>query len=316
MGNARTFLIAWLRARSAGGKLLLRLEDLDHPKVKSTAAEEAYRDLSWLGLDWDAGPVSSYPPFKGVAAANTDPYVQSNRMPYYSALMNDLKAKKRVYPCICTRRELESFQSAPNSGEDLLERRYPGTCRGRFIDAASARDVAGRAPGWRFAVEDGATTIFRDGVQGTQESVLSEWSGDFLIARGEKPGYQLAVVADDHDMGVTEVVRGDDLLASTHRQIALYQVFDWLPPAFFHVPLVVGQDGRRLAKRHGDTRIGVLRQSGAGPERVLGWLAWSCGWLDKPREVDLAEIMKLHDFTRMSRERVVLKQDDMVWMGF
>ncbi len=299
LGNARTFLIAWLRARRAGGRLLLRLEDLDHPKVKPAAAEGAYLDLRWLGLDWDGDAVA-----------------QSSRLGVYEAVLRDLLARGLVYPCVCSRRDVESVQSAPNAGEDLRESRYPGLCRGRFSSVEEAAAAAGREPGLRFRVADGAEYPFVDGFAGAREGSLDLWSGDFLIARGLRAGYQLAVVIDDHAMGVTEVVRGDDLLASTERQLALYDALGWTPPAFFHVPLVVGGDGRRLAKRHGDTRVCVLRERGDSPLRVLGWLAWSCGWIDRPREIALAEILEICDFSLLPRVPVVPGDAEKEWMGF
>lgn len=304
LGNARTFLVAWLRARKAGGRILLRLEDLDHPRVKPGTAREVYDDLAWLGLDWDEGPT-------GVPG---DPYVQSNRLPLYARILEGLRRSGRIYPCVCTRKEVETLQSAPNAGEDLRETRYPGRCRGRYPDAETARRESGREPGWRFVVEEGVETRFDDAGMGGQRSVLSEWSGDFLVARGDRAGYQLAAAADDHDMGVTEVVRGDDLLPSTHRQLALYRALGWEAPRFCHLPLVVGPDGRRLAKRHGDTRLSVLRARG-GPERLLGWLAWTAGWLDRPRETSLAEVAERCDFSRMPRERIAVGPEDFSWLG-
>lgn len=320
LGNARTFLVAWLRARRAGGRLVLRLEDLDHPKVKPDAARDAYLDLRWLGLDWDEGPAGSFPPALDDPAYRPmpdDPFVQSNRQTLYRREMDRLRAMGALYPCVCTRKELDGYLSAPNAGEDLRERRYPGVCRDRFVGEDDAvRAAGGREPGWRFRVPDGMVAAFDDGFRGRQESALSEWSGDFLVARGDRAGYQLAVVVDDHAMGVTEVVRGDDLLPSTHRQLALYQALGYEPPAFFHLPLVVGPDGRRLAKRHGDTRIGVLRAAGMGPERVLGWLARSCGWVEELREISLAEIGEKCDFSMLPREPIVASSADMRWLGF
>lgn len=312
LGNARTFLVAWLRARRAGGRLILRLEDLDHPKVKPAAADQAYRDLHWLGLDWDAGPVASRP----AGADADDRYIQSHRQDRYAEVLRVLEGRGLVYPCVCTRKDLDACLSAPNAGEDLKERRYPGVCRGRFGSIAEASSFSGRDPGLRFRVTDGEETCFVDGFYGQQRSVLSEWSGDFLFGRGERAGYQLAVVVDDHDMGVTEVVRGDDLLPSTHRQLALYRALGWDAPLFYHLPLVVGEDGRRLAKRHGDTRLSVLREAGHNPDRVLGWLAASCGWGDGLREMSLAEIMETCDFSVIPRQPVVVRQDALAWMGF
>jgi len=299
LGNARTFAIAWIRARQAGGRLLFRLEDLDHPKVKPAAAEQAYRDLAWLGLDWD-----------------NDPVVQSERLGLYRDMLSRLRNAGKIYPCICTRKELDSLQSAPNAGEDMVERRYPGTCRGRFANADEAMAASGKEAAWRFLVDEGAVTTFVDGVHGAQSSVLSEWSGDFPVARGDRAGYQLAVVVDDHAQCVTEIVRGDDLLPSTHRQLALYNAFGWRPPAFYHVPLVVGPDGRRLAKRHGDTRLSVLRERGVGPEKALGWIAASCGWVSGRCAMTMDEVLACADCSRMPSERVVVQPDDLAWMGF
>ncbi len=325
LGNARTFLVAWLRARLSGGKLLLRLEDLDHPKVKPHAAKQAYLDLAWLGLDWDEGPAASFPPYDDLPLGG-DPYVQSQRLAFYQTLLDDLKARGLIYPCVCTRKDLENSASAPNGGEDLLEKRYPGTCRERFTVAGGAYvsdpvpvGADGRGVGWRFKVNPGEAISFVDGFAGPGGGVLSEWSGDFVIARGDRAGYQLAVVADDHAMGVTEVVRGDDLLASTQRQLVLYRTFAWPPPAFFHLPIVAGPDGRRLAKRHGDTRLSVLRERGEGPDRVLGWLAWSCGWTDGLREISLAEIREratTRGFAGIPREKIIVSPDALHWLGF
>lgn len=312
LGNARTFLVAWLRARRAGGRLILRLEDLDHPKVKPEAAADCYRDLAWLGLDWDEGPAASF----GRPERGDDPCVQSRNLEYYRGILERWRREGRVYPCVCARRDLENLQSAPNAGEDLAERRYSGACRGRFADAGEAVRLSGREPAWRFRIDDAAETRFVDGFSGDRISRLGEWSGDFVVARGDRPGYQLAVVADDARQGVSEVVRGDDLLPSTHRQLLLYHALGVEAPAFYHVPLVVGPDGRRLAKRHGDSRLGELRRRGLGPERVLGWLAWSCGWLAAAREASLAEIAVAADFSRMPRTRVVAGSDALRWIGF
>lgn len=313
LGNARTFLLAWLRARRAGGRVLLRLEDLDHPKVKPHAARQAYLDLVWLGLDWDEGPAGSYPPYAETPAS--DPYVQSHRRDLYAAVLRGLAARRLIYPCVCTRRDLEDLHSAPNAGDDLREKRYPGTCRDRFADADAAFAASGREASWRFRVGEALVTSFDDAVAGRQESSLAEWSGDFAVARGDSAGYQLAVVVDDHAMGVTEVVRGDDLLPSTHRQLALYSALAYTPPRFCHLPLVVGPDGRRLAKRHGDSRLSVLREAGHGPERVLGWIGWSCGWLDTLRESSVDELARLCDFARLAREKAVVTRDILSWLG-
>jgi glutamyl-tRNA synthetase len=266
LGNARTYLITWLTARSQGGRVLLRIEDIDSPRVKPGADAQAIEDLCWLGLDWDLGPV-----------------VQTSRVPLYRAALSRLQAGEFVYPCTCTRADVEEAASAPH-----LDREgpvYPGTCAHRKVsDAASLTQPYC----WRFRLPE-ATPTFTDRFLGRVALDLHQLGGDFVVWKAPRPGpggvplpespaYQLAVVVDDADAGVTEVVRGDDLVPSTPRQLLLYSALGWAPPTFVHVPLVVGTDGRRLAKRHGDTRLSALRAAGIIPEVVLGLLAWSCGW--------------------------------------
>mgnify|MGYP001047022052 CR=1 FL=1 len=284
LGNARTFLIAWLEARARGGRVILRMEDLDHPKVKPGAAHAALADLRWLGLDWDEGPDVGGP---------HAPYVQSQRIEHYAAALAALQAKGRVYPCACTRRDVAAGQSAPHAGDTGPV--YGGHCRGRFPDypaaarhrnatfgaqalAPSVRDGdVNRLPAWRFIPK--GITEFPDGFHGVQRDHVATSTGDFVIARhANGAGYMLAVVVDDAGMGITEVVRGDDLLPATHLQLQLYRALELRAPRFVHVPLVVSEDGKRLAKRHGDTRIETLRQSGIDAATVVGLLAWWCGW--------------------------------------
>ena len=261
LGNARTFLIAWLRARACGGRVIFRMEDLDHPRDKPGAAAAAVEDLKWLGFNWD------------------EEYVQSERKDLYREALERLHRDGRVYPCTCSRKDVENAQSAPHAGEQLF---YPGTCRGRFASWAEAADaIAPRTPCWRFRVPDGTIVRFDDVFAGPFEQDVSRTLGDFPVARDAfGAGYTLAVAVDDALMGVTEVVRGDDLLAATPAQILLYRALGYEPPAFCHVPLVVGTDGRRLAKRHGDTRIASYRAAGRTPEQLLGQLAATCGWGD------------------------------------
>ena len=271
LGNVRTFMIAWLRARSLGGRIIMRMEDLDHPKDKPGAAAAAIEDLRWLGFDWD------------------DEYVQSERKALYREALEKLVGKGLVYPCVCTRKDVESAQSAPHAGEQL---HYPGTCRGRFATWHEAFDFSGRAPCWRFRVGEGEQVEFDDAFAGRFSERVAERLGDFPIARDEfGAGYTLAVVVDDAAMGVTEVIRGDDLLAATPAQILMQRTLGLPTPAYCHVPLVVGADGRRLAKRHGDTRISSYREAGVAPERVIGALAASCGWIGKGESVSLKSLL-------------------------
>jgi glutamyl-tRNA synthetase len=269
LGNARTFLLNWLAVRAAGGSLPLRIEDLDGPRVKPGAAALALEDLRWLGLGWDG-----------------EPLLQSSRAAAHAAALDLLRQRGLVYPCVCTRREVETSRSAPQEGDAGTP--YPGTCRGRFPDAEAARAATGREPAWRFAVPEDREVAFEDGFRGPVRDVPARSSGDFVVAkRTGEAAYQLAVVVDDAFQGVDLVVRGDDLLPSTPLQILLHEALGLAPPRYVHLPLVRGSDGRRLAKRHGDTRVARYRGAGAPPERVIGLLAsWS--GLGPLREVSAA----------------------------
>ena len=300
LGNARSFLLAWLSVRSQGGRLVLRMEDLDHPKVKPNAADDALRDLRWLGLDWDEGPDVGGP---------SAPYVQTRRRALYAEALERLRAQGLAYPCSCSRKDVESAQSAPHAGEDGLA--YDGICRGRFASYAEAAATLppGRLPVWRFRAPDGVETRFDDLVCGPQRETVADTIGDFALARDpEGAGYMLAVVVDDAAMGVTEILRGDDLLRTTHRQILLQRALGLPTPRYAHVPLVVAEDGRRLAKRHGDTRLSALRDAGIPPERIVGLLAWWCGWADFDAHVHPGELLAKFDLATLSRAPAVLTE--------
>ena len=302
LGNVRTFMVAWLRARACGGRVILRTEDLDHPKDKPGAAAQAREDLRWLGFDWDAE------------------YVQSERRDLYRAALDYLRAQGRAYPCVCSRRDVAAAQSAPHAGEQLF---YPGTCRGRFATWAEACAVKPQ-PCWRFRVDDGETVAFDDVFAGPFSQDVARTLGDFPLARDPGgAGYTLAVVVDDLLMGVTEVVRGDDLLPATPAQILLARALaPWVAqrrglspsenrglfPAYLHVPLVVGPDGRRLAKRHGDTRVAAYRERGLSPEEILGFLAASCGWCAPGERVALRELVGRFSLETLPREPLVVNE--------
>ena len=304
LGNARSFLIAWLSIRSQHGSLVLRIEDLDHPKVKPNAVDEALEDLKWLGLDWDEGPD------KGGDCA---PYTQSLRRNYYRDALNRLS--KNVYPCVCSRKDVENAQSAPHIDEQVGMMAYSGTCRHRFENWNDAvKFLSGdRIPAWRFNMtkEMSATAFaFEDGFYGRHELDVYEKIGDFVLARDKDgAGYTLAVVVDDALMGITEVVRGDDLLDATHCQIALQKTLGFNTPAYYHVPLVVAEDGRRLAKRHGDTRIRSLRESGISGETIVGLLAYWCGWAHFGEKVSAQDLISRFDMKTLKHEQAVLTPD-------
>jgi glutamyl-tRNA synthetase len=291
VGNARTYLIAWLSARSQGGRVVLRIEDIDSPRVKHGAAEQASFDLCWLGLDWDGSPL-----------------VQTERLPLYAAALTRLQDQELVYPCFCTRADVERAASAPHLEHEGPV--YPGTCSNRRVRDAEA---LGDCPHcWRFRVPAHSPS-FVDGFRGPTHIDLHAVGGDFVVWKAPRgkaatstPAYQLAVVVDDAAQGVTEVVRGDDLVSSTPRQLLLYQALGLTPPKFVHVPLVVGPDGRRLAKRHGDTRLSALREAGVPPGLLLGLLGWSCGWMKRIEPITVQALCPLFQLETIPPEPFVL----------
>ncbi|WLD13240.1 tRNA glutamyl-Q(34) synthetase GluQRS [Planctellipticum variicoloris] len=297
VGNARTYLLAWLAIRSRGGRMILRMEDIDSPRVKPWAAAQAIDDLRWLGLDWDEGPDIGGP---------HGPYVQTQRLDHYATALEQLKAGEQIYPCTCTRSDVAAAASAPHAGQEGPI--YPGTCAGR-----SAADAVGLTVPycWRWRTSGGRGPLeFHDAVAGEQRCNLSRELGDFVVCKHDgTPSYQLAVVLDDHAMGVNEVLRGDDLIPSTFRQLAIYDFFGWPAPGYAHAPLVVGPDGRRLAKRHGDTRISILREAGQGPERLVGLLAWSCGLRPTAEPVTARDLQSDFELARLPKERFVLTEE-------
>ena len=306
LGNARSFLLAWLSVRSRGGSLVLRVEDLDHPKVKPGAAAGAVEDLHWLGLDWDEGPDVGGP---------CGPYVQSARRARYRDALNRLRAAGLVYPCVCSRRDVEEAQSAPHR-ETVRSLAYDGRCRDRFASWAEARAALppDRLPVWRFRSAPGVSS-FDDIVLGRHVQDRAAL-GDFAIARDpDGAGYQLACVVDDAAMGITEVLRGDDLAEATHAQLALQEALGLPRPAYAHVPLVVAPDGRRLAKRHGDTRLASLRAAGVSPRRVCGLLAWWSGMAAFGEEISPPELLPRFDRARLPRAPAVLDGDAWRFLG-
>ncbi|HEX8199679.1 MAG TPA: tRNA glutamyl-Q(34) synthetase GluQRS [Isosphaeraceae bacterium] len=298
LGHARTFLIAWLAARRAGGRILLRIEDLDATRVRPEAAAGAIADLRWLGLDWDEGPDVG-----GPAA----PYVQSERMEAYAEALERLKRSEMVYPCTCTRADIERAATAPHAGDEGPT--YPGTCAGRT--AGEARHLGDRPYAWRFRVPPGPVG-WVDLVRGPVGAEPARVGGDFVVGRSNGTlAYQLAVVHDDATMGVTQVIRGDDLVPSTPRQILLYRALGWEPPAFGHVPLAVGPDGRRLAKRDGAIKLAALRAAGVDPQVLVGRLARSCGWADAAVPSSPLDWIGRVDFAALPREPWVVTPADL-----
>jgi glutamyl-tRNA synthetase len=295
LGHARSFLLAWWQARSRGGRILLRMEDLDRERVKPGMAEGVLRDLAWLGLDWD-GAVC----------------VQSQDTGPMRAAVHALLEAGLAYPCVCTRKEIQNAQSAPHAGEENI--RYPGTCRGRFASMEDAARFAGRAPAVRFKVRPGPVEI-EDDFAGPFTCDVERESGDFPIARGlDTFAYQLAVVVDDDRTGVTEILRGDDLLPSAARQKLLQEALHLGRPRWYHVPLVVDTQGRRLAKRSDDLSLATLRERGLDRRRLVGWIASRSGFgpIESATPADLAPSF---DLNSVPHAPVVVSPTDLAQFG-
>ena len=248
-GHARTFMTAWQRARDAEGSILLRIEDLDPLRCKPEWTARAIEDLTWLGITWDEGPV-----------------FQSQRRVVYEDAWRRLRDAGVIYPSAVSRKELRDAAHAPHE-EDEAEPIFPPELRAPEGVGREATSPAGIV--WRFRVPDGKVIRFVDGARGPQEFTAGRDFGDFVVWRKDDvPAYELAVVADDIDMRITEVVRGEDLLLSTARQLLVYRALGATPPAWFHTPLLRDAEGRRLAKRHAPLSIRALREQGMTPEQI------------------------------------------------
>jgi glutamyl-tRNA synthetase len=254
-GHARTFWTAQQRAEGAGGVLVLRNEDLDPSRSRPEFAEAMMEDLRWFGFRWQEGPDCGGP---------HAPYSQSQRREFYRAGFEKLRRQRRVYPCYCSRQDVLRALQAPHEGED--EPVYPGSCR---PPAKTAGRAGSRPPSWRFLVTDGEVIKFQDGGCGPRQYVAGRDLGDFVVWRHDDvPSYQLAVALDDAAMRISEVVRGEDLLLSTARQLLLYRALGLEAPAFYHCPLLTNQAGQRLAKRDDALSLRALRRQGLSPEMI------------------------------------------------
>jgi glutamyl-tRNA synthetase len=263
LGGAWTALASWAFARAAGGRAVLRVEDIDTPRVVEGSAARIADDLAWLGLDWDEGPD------EGGAHA---PYTQSARPGIYEDALARLDAAGLTYPCDCSRAEIARVASAPHAGEEVV---YPGTCRDKPKGRAPRRP-----PAIRLRVPTGTTIAFDDLVRGRVEQHVDVSVGDFVLRRGDDVfAYQLVAAVDDASMEISHVVRADDLLGSTARQILLMRLlgFDRVVPTYAHVPLVVAESGGRIAKRVREATVRGLRERGVAPEEIVGALAHGLG---------------------------------------
>ena len=288
LGGAATFLVAWLEARRRGGSLVLRMEDLDTPRVVPGAEARILDDLAWLGLDCDEGPRAPGP---------HAPYRQSERSARYAAAADALAADGHTYLCDCSRAEIARVASAPHPGEEV---RYPGTCRPHGMTARAFR----RPPALRFALTPDASVRFVDGVHGEIHERVADVAGDFVLRRGDGTfAYQLAVVVDDLAMEVDHVVRGADLLSSTARQLTLARALGGAAPSYLHAPMVLGEDGERLAKRARGVSVRDHRDVTA-PAALLGALAHAIGAAPDPSPRSPRELLARYDPRLLARTPV------------
>lgn len=285
LGNLWSCLLAWLSARSARGEMVLRLEDLDPDRCRPEYCDQVMRDLEWLGLDWDNEPV-----------------YQSRRSEFYRAAFERLEKEGLIYPCYCTRAERLAV-SAPHRSDGLSV--YSGRCR--HLSPEQRQELARtRRPAWRCAVPE-ETVSFTDLCQGLYSEDLARDCGDFILRRSDGAyAYQLAVVADDGDMGVTQVVRGSDLLSSTPRQLWLQDRLGLPHPEYGHVPLLLSPDGRRLAKRDRDQELGQLKEKYTAPQ-LVGILAHAAGLLPEAAPITPRQLVPLFDWDKVPREDLVLQ---------
>ena len=280
LGNVLCCLLAYLSARSQGGRFLLRIEDIDIPRCPPALARQMINDLRWLGFDWDE-----------------EPLWQSRRGEVYQRHLDRLTARRLTYPCFCTRAQLAA-SAAPNLGD--TQRIYPGVCACLTAEEAAALALR-RAPAIRLRTPDDELA-FTDGLFGSQRENLRRDCGDFVLRRSDGLwGYQLAVVVDDALSGVTEVVRGRDILSATPRQLYLQRLLGFPTPRYWHIPLLTDSDGRRLAKRDRDLDMTALAKRFA-PADILGALAYSAGLIETCRPAALPELTAVFSWDKGRRE--------------
>ena len=297
LGNVLCALLAWLSVRAQRGIMLLRIEDLDPERCPLSYAKILEDDLHWLGLDWDEGGLA------GVDKSG-ETCIQSLRTAHYERALETLRANARLYPCFCSRAELHAAQAPHLSDGRVL---YAGTCKNLTPDEIR-RKCAQRSPAIRIAVPD-KMICFTDLCRGEYEENLAKECGDFILQRSDGVfAYQLAVTADDLAMGVTEVVRGSDLLFSTARQIWLFTLFGGKPPVYGHIPLLLAPDGRRLSKRDADLDLTVLRKRFTA-EELLGMLAHLCGLIETKEPISAKELIPLFSWDKLKKEDIRLSTD-------
>lgn len=297
LGNAWAFLLCWLAVRSAGGSLVLRMEDIDPERSRPQFAEEILRDLAWLGLDWDEGP--------DVGGAFA-PYTQAVRLDRYAEVIDRLTRLGRTYPCYCSRKELKTMASAPHI-EDVGPV-YPGTCLGLGEMERSEREAQGRRPALRLHGQENIG--FEDLVQGDVRLGWAECGGDFPLRRSDGViAYQLAVAVDDIDQGISLVVRGADILPCTPRQILIFSLLGARVPQYAHVPLLLDHEGSRLAKRHQSCELRALREQGVSPKAIVGHLAHLANLMPERTAARPSDLLSCFAWSRVPQKSVRLGAD-------
>ena len=305
VGGARTALYNYLFARGHGGVFVLRIEDTDTARSTDESVAAILDSMRWLGLAWDEGP--------GAGGA-FGPYFQSERRALYHRYAAALRAAGRAYPCYCTPAELEAMREAQTAQKE--SQRYDGRCRGLDAAAAARLEAEGRRPALRFAFETAGETAWQDVVRG-RVAFRNDVLDDFVLLRADGlPTYNFACAVDDHEMEISHVIRGDDHISNTPRQIALYEAFGWKPPVFAHVSMILGSDGSRLSKRHGATSVAAYRELGylpAGMVNFLALLGWSLD--DRTELFTLAELERVFQLERVSRNPAVFNLEKLEWLN-
>lgn len=304
VGNARTALFNWMFARHHGGDFILRIEDTDESRSALSYQVNLLNDLTWLGLDWDEGPQKN---------GAYGPYKQSERLDIYAGHLQKLVAADLVYPCYCTEEELEEERQSLILSKRMP--RYMGKCRNLTAAQRKEKEAAGRKPSFRFRVPD-ATIGFTDLIRGAMKFEGAS-IGDFIIVRSNgMPAYNLAVVIDDHLMGITHVIRGEDHLSNTALQIMLYRAFGFAPPTFAHHCLILGRDRAKLSKRHGSVSVGEFRKQGILPEALINYLGLLGSSFTDGREIlSRKEMIAGFALERASKSGAIFDEEKLHWLN-
>lgn len=304
IGNARTAIMNWIFARHAGGRFILRIEDTDRERSTESSEKAILEDLCWLGLDWDEGPDKP---------GDFGPYHQSERIQLYQNVLAELIRKGRAYPCYCTPEELEAYRKSRI--KDGLPPNYSGTCRELSVADQKQFESKGKIPSFRFRVEQDEAS-FDDLIKGPIQ-FDTEILGDFILVRPDgMPMYNFACVVDDHYMEISHVIRGDDHVSNTPRQVVLYRALNWDLPAFAHIPMILGNDRQRLSKRHGATSVAQYREKGYLPEALVNFLSL-LSWSSESGEeiLSLDQLIQEFDFSRVGRASSVFDVEKLNWMN-